>query len=308
MAGPRILATICTNRPPEAVRPSLEALAEQAGSLEGAEPLLVTSGVGAEGRAALEGLAAELGVRTANAGAGLSVARNRAIEEARDDEVVAFLDDDALPETRWLPNLRDRWASAPDRTACIGGAIEPRFEGDPPRWFSERIWTSYSLMDRGSGLRELSPGKGEDVWGANVSFRAGEVRAAGGFNPARGPWLGIPLFGDETDLERRLEDAGKLTLYAGDVRVGHRIEGDRLTISSLARRERWRGASLVIIGLRRPLSALPRLPKALAGLVAALGAANTPLAAERRARAAREFGVLFSPYFKWRLRRKGWPG
>jgi glycosyltransferase involved in cell wall biosynthesis len=308
MAGPRILATICTNRSPEIVRPSLQALAAQTESLEGAEPLLVTSGVGAEEVAALQKLAAELQVRTANAGAGLSVARNRAIEEARDDEVVAFLDDDAIPEPEWLANLRARWAAAPEATACIGGAIEPRIEGRTPAWFGEGVWTSYSLLDRGTGLIELSPGKGEDVWGANVSFRAGEVRAAGGFDPARGPWMGIPLFGDESDLERRLEDAGRRIFYAGDVRVGHVIEGDRLTIRSLGRRERWRGASLVIFGLRRPLSAVPRLPKAIAGLVAALAGGNAALAAERRARAAREAGVLFAPYFKWRLRRRGWPG
>jgi hypothetical protein len=307
MGGPRILATICTNRPPEAVGPALRELVAQCDSLEGATPLLVTSGVDAEGRAALEALAAEVGVRTANAGSGLSVARNRATEEAAEGEVVAFLDDDALPEAGWLANLQARWAAAPEGTACIGGAIEPRVEGDLPPWFGTGLWTSYSLLDRGPGLIELSPGKGEDVWGANVSFLAGAVREAGGFDPARGPWRDKPLFGDESDMERRLEAAGKRTFYAGDVRVGHLIDGDRLSLRGLIRRERWRGVSLVLFGLRRPLGGLPRAFKAVGGLGIALAGADWELAGERRARVARETGVFLSPLLRWRLRREGWP-
>jgi hypothetical protein len=308
MRDPRLVATICSNRAPELVRPSLRAAVEQAESIGAPVPLLVASGGGERRQTELERLAAEMGARPLRAGAGLSVARNRAVAEVGEGEVVAFLDDDAIPHPDWLQRLRARWAGAPAGTACIGGAIEPWLSAAAPPWFSERVWASYSLLDRGPGLIELSPAAGEDVWGANVSFLAGAVREAGGFDPARGPWAGVPLFGDESELERRLEAAGMKVFYAGDVKVAHVIDAERLTLRGLARRERWRGFSLVELGLRRPAGALARAPKAALGLAAATVRGDRPRVGERRARLARELGVATAPLLRRRLRRRGWPG
>ena len=308
MSAPRLLATICTARDAEQVRTPLSAIAAQAKASDGAAALLVTSGLDPEAREPHERLGAELGAGVVHAGPGLSVARNRAVAEAGESDIVAFIDDDAIPEPDWLERLSARWAEAAPDVACIGGAIVPRWLAEPPAWISSRIWVSFSLLDLGPGLVELEPSQGEDAWGANVSFRAGALRRVGGFDPERGPWPGVPMFGDESDAELRLEAAGKRILYAGDVRVEHLIEPERLTLAELARRERWRGVSSVVSGRRTPASGLPRAIKAGFGLVAAAATRNQPILGERRARLARELGVAAAPLLRRRLRRAGWPG
>jgi GT2 family glycosyltransferase len=305
---PRLLATICTARDADEVRVPLTAAAAQAKATDGAGALLVTSGLGAEAREAHERVAAETGAGVVHAGPGLSVARNRAIAEAGETDIVAFIDDDAIPQPDWLERLAARWGEAADDVACIGGAILPRWLAPPPDWISTRIWTSYSLLDLGPGVVELTPSAGEDAWGANVSFRAGPLRRGGGVDPALGPWPGVPMFGDESDAEQRLEAAGKRILYAGDVRVEHLIDPERLTLRELARRERWRGVSLVVSGRRSRASGIPRAIKAAAGLAVATATRNRPLVGERRARLARESGVVGAPVLTRRLRKSGWPG
>jgi hypothetical protein len=308
MGDLRLLATVCTNRGAGEVRGTLEAVSAQAAGVEGAETLLVASGVTDAVHDELAALAAGLGARSVRAGPGLSVARNRALEEAGDEEVVAFIDDDVIPGPDWLARLEAAWTSAPEGVACIGGPIAPRFSAAPPAWFSDRIWESYSLLDRGQGQTELHPSRGEDAWGANVSFRAGPLRRIGGFDPMRGPWPGVPMFGDETDAERRLEAAGLRVHYAGDAGVEHLIEPGRLTLRELARRERWRGVSRVLSGARSPAGGVPRALKATAGLALAVLRRDRALAGERWARMSRESGIALAPLMRLRLRRKGWPG
>ncbi len=303
----KIRATICTTHDPAAVREPLAAVAAQAAAAGGrAEALLVASGIAdIRGHARL---ADELSARLVEAGPGLSVARNAALDGAGDDDVVAFIDDDAIPHPDWLERLAAAWDAAGAEVACIGGAIVPRWQRDPPAWVSERVWTSFSLLDRGSETFEVSPRDGEDVWGANVSFRAGSVRSVGGFNPARGPWPGFPLFGDESDVEVRLEEAGMKILYAGGVRVEHLIDPERMTLRSLARRERWRGVSAAVSGRRSAAGGLPKALKAAGGTAVAVARGDRALAGERFARTWREAGVAASPLLVRRLRSKGWPG
>jgi glucosyl-dolichyl phosphate glucuronosyltransferase len=307
MGDLRLRATICTNRSPAEVRETLAAVCRQAAAV-GAEALLVTSGVEPGARDEHERQASELGARSAFAGAGLAVARNLAVDELPEPDVVAFLDDDVIPQPDWLQRLAAHWQAAPREVACIGGAILPRWEGEPPRWLGPGLATSFSLLDLGPGTVELTPSRGFDAWGANVSFRLEALRRIGGFDPALGAWDGVPLFGEESDAELRLERAGMRVIYAGDVRVEHRIPRARMTLRALARRERWRGVTLVRTERRRPHGGAPRALKAAAGSALALARLDRHLAAERWARAWRELGVAAAPLALRRLRRRGWPG
>jgi glucosyl-dolichyl phosphate glucuronosyltransferase len=303
-----LIAAICTNRDPAAVRPTLVAVCAQTADREGASALLVTSGLDPDLHRAHAEAAEQLGARVVAAGKGLSTARNRAIEGVDDRDLVAFVDDDAVPQPDWLSSLDEAWQRAADDVACIGGAISPRFEQPPPAWVSERVYGAFSLLDLGPGIVELDPGSGADVWGANVSFRAGPLREVGGFDPARGHWQTVPLFGDESSVQRRLAARGYRVLYAGDVRVEHRIGADRLRLRDLWRRELFRGASAAIEGDTSPFAGAARAAKAAAGLTLALAGGRKALAGERFARLARNCGAAAAPILARRLRRRGWPG
>src|SRR4051794_17969775 len=101
----RMRAVICTNRSPEAIMPCLDALAGQGD----AEVVLVISGEAVADSATHEAAARDaLGDRVSvltEPRPGLARARNAALVQAADDQVLAFVDDDALVGDAWLPEL-----------------------------------------------------------------------------------------------------------------------------------------------------------------------------------------------------------
>lgn len=63
---------------------------------------------------------------------GLSAARNRALDEAKDDDVLVFIDDDERPRPGWLRLILETYlASTP---SAVAGAVESRFEVEPEDW------------------------------------------------------------------------------------------------------------------------------------------------------------------------------
>ena len=306
-----LIAAICTNRSPAAVRPALAEVCAQAAAAPGVAVLLVTSGLPDADHGTHADAAERLGARALAAPAGLSSARNLALAEAEGvagAELIAFVDDDALPAEGWLARLLERWARAAPEVACIGGAILPRWERPPPAWLGEGLHSAFSLLDLGDGVVELDPILGSDAWGANISFRVAAACEAGGFDPARGAWVGLPLFGDESALQRRLAERGYRVLYAGDVRVEHLVGAERMRLRELWRRELWRGVSAFLDGRASPARGAAAALKACAGVLVALARRDWPLAGERFARAGRGAGAAAAPLLTRRLRRRGWPG
>lgn len=300
----RLVVAICTNRAPELVAPTLREVAAQVREVEGSAAILVASGADDPAASRLAVAAAEHGVDATREGRpGLAAARNRAVEGLGDGDVVAFVDDDALPDPGWLRALAARWEDAPPELAVIGGAIDPLWTEPPPAWMSERLDIVFSLLDRGPGVVALKPGI-EDAWGVNVSFRAGPLRSVGGFDPMLGPVGGIPYFADETEVQRRLASAGYRGIYAGDVRVRHVVSGARATLRQVFRRRFYAGASMRNTGQWTMGGGFARLG---AGLAAA------PVAVVRRrpedlglavARAGSGLGVVAAPLVAARIRRK----
>ncbi len=280
-----IRIAVCTNRSAAAVVDCLTALREQAG--EG-PLLLVTSGL-AEAEVDAH-RAAFGGTLLAEPEAGLSRARNRALEEA--GEVIAFVDDDAVVADGWWDALRRRWDEAPAEVACIGGPIRPRYSVEPPRWFSDGIAHTLTLLDRGGAVRDLDP-RAEAVYGANISFRVEPVKRLGGFDPALGHSGARVFFAEEDEMQRRLVSAGHRVRYVPDAAVWHVIPAGRLTRGSFIRR---RFAFGTTVGMRRERSRGRAARQALAsggGALLAAAGGRQALAMERAVRAAENAGVLY---------------
>jgi len=292
---PTIRVAVCTNRPPAAVAACLEALALQAGGL-GA--LLVTSGLdevatAAHGRALAAALPGAEVLREPRAG--LSRARNRALAACADDEVLAFVDDDALVGPRWLERLQAAWAEAPERVACIGGPIRPRFPDDErPAWLADALLPALTVLDYGPEPLDLDPFV-RTVYGANVAFRCGPLRAVGGFDEAFGHDGGRAGFGEEDEAERALARAGYAIRYVPDAWVWHVIPADRLDPRALAGRRFRYGATLGRRHARTRAHALRQGVSSALGTPVALARGDRALAAERAVRAAENAGVLLAP-------------
>lgn len=280
---------MCTNRAPEAVAEALRALEERAPDVPRA---LVTSGLPGD---AVEAHRANAPAWTvlAEPRPGLSRARNRALAWTEaDDDVLAFVDDDAVVDPSWGDALARRWDEAPDRVACIGGPIRPRFDTPPPPWVSDHILPALTLLDRGPDVIDLDPHQEEAVYGANISFRAGPLRRVGGFDPGWGHSGGRVFFGEEDEAQRALARLGYTTRYVPDAGVLHVIPAERLTRGSFVKRRFAFGAALGARAGRSRRLAARQVTTATAGTIIAAVRRDDRKLMERAVRAAENLGAL----------------
>ncbi|MFH9827828.1 glycosyltransferase [Streptomyces bobili] len=123
---------------------------------------------------------------------GLAVAHNTGLAAARGD-VVAFTDDDVVADPRWLTELTAPFAADPG-LGCATGLILPARLRTPAQVLLE----SHGGFAKGFTPRTYDPAgppadeplfpftAGRFGSGANMAFRAGVLRAVGGFDPATG--------------------------------------------------------------------------------------------------------------------------
>ena len=147
-------------------------------------------------------------VITLSANAGLSAARNAGVE-ASSGEIIAFTDDDCVPDPRWVESLLEAWSTAPVSVHGIGGPVHAASTDTINRRFLDAT-TPLRAVESGemrrSPLRRLRdylvPRRFEgrrfvdSYVGANMSFRRTSIDAVGGFDPS------IRFGGDEQYLCR----------------------------------------------------------------------------------------------------------
>jgi GT2 family glycosyltransferase len=156
---------------------------------------------------------------------GLSGARNTGIRHASGD-IIAFIDDDALPEPQWLEEL----VTAFDDPVVVGAggvALPGWLEGSRPDWLPpEMDWVvGCSYVGLPDGVAEI-----RNPIGANMAFRAGALAAVGGFCDGVGRIGAVPLGCEETDLSIRVRrDTGGSILHIPRARVVHRVPRTRVT-------------------------------------------------------------------------------
>lgn len=243
---------------------------------------------------------------------GLDRARNRALREAR-HEIVAFTDDDTVPDAGWLRALRAGFAEP--RTLCVTGLTMPlELETEAQEWF-ERT----NAFGRGF-QRVVYDGARDDPFrvarigaGANMALRRSVLHLVGGFDEALD--AGTPAqSGGDHDMFSRILAAGFRIVYepAALSWHGHRREWEAvrravrgygtgvyafLAKQLLERREvgaplvalAWMGAQLPALArsaLRRPGSA--PLDLGLAELRGCLAGPRAYLASRRAAARASE--------------------
>jgi len=282
----RLLIAVCTNRIPAEAAEALSALVGQApeGTLA-----LVTSGLDAAAVKAHR--AAFAGVVLEEPRGGSRMPATARSTGAREDDVLAFVDDDAVAGAGWYEALERRWREAPLDMACIGGPIRPRWPaGGPPGWISDPILPALTLLDLGPEPLDLDPAV-TTVYGANISFRVGPLRRIGGFDPAFGHSGRRVFFSEEDEAQRALARIGLGVRYVPDAPVEHVIPQDRLTRGSFLRRRFAYGTTL---GVRRARPRTLAARQALSSGGGALAAAGRQkLFMERAVRAAENLGVLY---------------
>ncbi len=174
---------------------------------------------------------------------GLSAARNMGIRESRGD-IIAFIDDDAVPATDWAQAMVETYAD--DSVIGVTGAISPLWRDSRADWFPPEFdWIlSCSSFSGAAELRDV-----RNAYGANMSFRRAAFDVAGMFSIDLGAKGGgttgkHELVGDETELSIRVRrKSGKRIVFSPAVVVHHKVYAFRITPGFVARRAYWEGYS-----------------------------------------------------------------
>ncbi|OFV73533.1 glycosyltransferase [Rhodococcus erythropolis] len=166
---------------------------------------------------------------------GLSGARNTGIEQST-STVIAFLDDDAIPDPRWLSGIRAAFVD--DSVMMVGGEVAPSWptnSGRPPNWFPPEFGWVVGCDYLGM------PATGRPIRnpiGANMAIRRSCLADVGRFNTDLGR-NGSALAGcEETDMGIRVHGTsspGAVVRISG-ARVSHHVSADRCSRRYFVRR------------------------------------------------------------------------
>ena len=226
-----ISVIICTHNRCESLRCTLDAMSRQVPASSRSIEIIVVDNNSGDGTPSVVAEATERSaypVRYVFEGRqGLSVARNRGVEEAR-GEYVAFTDDDAVPDARWVQGLLRAFDA--EKADCVFGKISPTWLlPDVPPWLEKdkNLWKMLALLDYGDAMREITT-EHEQFYGANFAVRRSIVVDAKGFDPDLGVRGTTHSLGDDTDLFLRLRAMQRKIVYNPEAHVYHRISAERM--------------------------------------------------------------------------------
>lgn len=162
---------------------------------------------------------------------GLSHSRNIGIENSSGD-ILAFIDDDAIPDENWVKSLIEIFDSDDDIGAMTGHII-PEWEHKSMAWFPKELhWMiscSYTLTP--TVKQEVNRG-----FGTNMAFRRDIIHKVGIFATNIGinkkKWIG----GEDTDMFLRVKNAGMKVVFEPKVIVKHKIYNYRIKIRNIIKR------------------------------------------------------------------------
>src|SRR5439155_25944316 len=159
---------------------------------------------------------------------GLSSARNTALEAAG-GEIVAYIDDDAMPDQHWLTYLVDTFART-DFVAVGGPNLPVPGDGAVADAVAAAPGNPIHVL--------LTDREAEHIPGCNAAFRAEALRDSGGFDPR------FRTAGDDVDICWRLQDLGWRIGYAPAAVVWHHR---RTTLSGYLRQQRGYGRAEALL-------------------------------------------------------------
>jgi len=214
--------------------------------------------------------------------AGRAAAINAALEQCDAQDILVLLDDDTIPQPRWLASIRAAWSRAGVDVGFVAGPILDGGAGVP--------WTT-PLQDLGVASSSAIESGDRTFHAGNLSIRATALRGVGAAWPARSPAHLRDWFAPEHEIQRELLRSGWRGLWVQRAAVHRVADPSVIGFARLIEQRMRMGARTTILGNREPvLAALTAGTKHLAGTGVALARGRRTLAGARAARAAEQFG------------------
>lgn len=216
---PKISVVICTRNRFASLRRTLETMAHLSSPKNASWELVVVDNQSTDDtKAAVEAFAQHSPVPVHyvfESRKGLSFARNAGLHNAK-GEIIAFTDDDILPDNEWLVQMNEECLKYPMVSMFFGQTRPFRKDG-----------AKLSMREGDSPVEyEFPCNPGDAGCGNNMIFRKDVVSAIGDFDIGLGP--GVPIAGaEETDFTYRVLRSGRVVRYSPTILVYH--DHDRLT-------------------------------------------------------------------------------
>ena len=239
--SPQVTAVICTHNRVGYLQACIDSLLLQSVARPSYE-ILVIDNASTDDTAALCRPLAERGdIRYVHEPVtGLSQARNTGWREAR-APYVGYLDDDAKADQTWIESALHSFNKVTPPPAWVGGPIDLDFEYDRPEWIDEDMSVALGKVDWGDTAHALLPH--ERLGGGNSFYLKALLEDIGGFDTRLGRKGDLLLSGEETQLQRRVENAGGALYYHPGIRIFHHVPAARIRPSFFYRRYFWGGVT-----------------------------------------------------------------
>jgi glycosyltransferase involved in cell wall biosynthesis len=170
---------------------------------------------------------------------GLSNARNEGIKRSK-NEIIAFLDDDAIANKDWLTTIDDNFKN--EKVVVVGGKIKPYWINERPVWFPEEVDWIVGCTYKGHPEKK---GSIRNVIGCNMAFRRSAFDMVGLFETNVGRVGKKLLAGEEMEICVRIKKAmpNSLIIYDPKMEVHHKVHPYRQTINYVRKRAYNEGLS-----------------------------------------------------------------
>ena len=190
---------------------------------------------------------------------GIVAARNRAVAESLDSDILVFIDDDELP----MPGLIAAAADAilNEGAECVGGRVDMDFQSvRRPGWLDDSLLGFLAAVDHGPERFWIEDDR-TPVWTANVAYDMRLFRddPALRFDKRYDRVGNVVGGGSDGAMFRTLLDRKSRIRYRPDMAVLHAVEPWRLTRSYFVKLH-YRA------GLRQGEHRLPAFPRTLLGV------------------------------------------
>jgi glucosyl-dolichyl phosphate glucuronosyltransferase len=153
---------------------------------------------------------------------GVCRARNRGAEEAA-GEILAFIDDDAVPHNGWVEIIRQHFLN--EKSDSLTGAIAAKPVGGKPEWFPNSLMWLLAETNYGEQVRPLIFPEGLPAGHFAIKKRVYEN--IGGFKE------NLRIYTEEGEFFYRLSREGYTAIYNPALRIDHCPMTNRMTKESL---------------------------------------------------------------------------
>ncbi|WNB85075.1 glycosyltransferase [Cellulomonas sp. ATA003] len=142
---------VLTYQRPDDLTAILPMLVEHVGPYADATVLVVDNDPAAGAAGSVRGLGDQRVAYTHEPVPGIAAARNRALDEAGDADLLVFVDDDERPEPGWLDALVSTHAR--EGSLCVVGPVVSRYERDPEPWIVDGRFFDRRRLPTGTELQ-----------------------------------------------------------------------------------------------------------------------------------------------------------